>query len=125
MRQADKGGPRSREQCSPSGLAFSSARNLLASAAPPNLPISGAWGGQGMGLVAPVPSCAPPSPTLTCSGRRGQEGKGSAWLLLAEELEPDRGSGTGAQRRGRRRPSPRCLQSATLCYQKALVVHML
>lgn len=76
MRQADKGGPKSREQCSPSGLPeFSSARNLLASAAPPNLPMLAAWGGPGMGLVAPVPSC-PPLPTLTCPGRRGQEGKG-------------------------------------------------
>lgn len=81
MRQADKGGPKSREQCSPSGLAFSSARNLLASAAPPNLPIIRGLGGQGMGLVAPVPSCAPPCPHLPVQeggGRRERAQLGSS-----------------------------------------------
>lgn len=80
MRRADKGGPTSREQHSPSGLPeFSSARNLLASAAPPDLPKLGAWGGQGWGCS---PSAQlPPLAHTYLSRKEGAGGKGPSWLL--------------------------------------------
>lgn len=95
MRQADKGGPKSREQGSPSGLPqFSSARNLLASAAPPNLPTVGAWGGQGWGWSPQCPA-APPCPHLPVQEGGGRRERAQLTPLLAEGLEPDRVSRTG------------------------------
>lgn len=72
-------------------------------------------GGPGMGLVAPVPSCAPPRPHLPVQEGGGRRERAQLDPLLAEGLEPDRVSGTWAQRVGDNgAPWPGYMQSVTL-----------